>query len=134
MKEIKGYEDIPIGMKLGPLEIDMSEKAVKERCDLVQWKDQKSFEKQGIAPPGLTIVNHAKLKFICFPNMKSSIWAKSEHEFIRPFKIGGKVILQGKVTEKYIKRNRKYVICEYETRDEAGELLMRSCETGVYVE
>lgn len=134
MEDIKGYDDIPIGMQLGPLEIDMSEEAVRERCDLVQWEDRKSFQNSGIAPPGLTIVNHAKLKFICLPNMKSSIWAKSEHEFIKPFKVGGKVILQGKVTEKHIKRNRKYVICEYETRDEAGELLMRSLETGVYVE
>ncbi len=134
MEEIKGYEDIPIGMKLGPLEIDMGEEAVKQRVDLVQWKDRKSFEKSGIAPPGLTIANHARLKFLCLPNMKSSIWAKSEHEFIKPFKVGGKVILQGRVTDKYIRRNRKYVICEYETRDEKGELLMRSIETGVYVE
>ena len=134
MEDIKGYEDIPIGMILGPEEIDMSEGAVKQRLDLVQWKDRKSFEKIEIAPPGLTIVNHAKLKFKCLPANKASIWAKSEHEFIRPFKVGGKVILQGRVTEKYIKRDRRYLVCEYETRDEGGELLMRSRETGVYVE
>jgi len=134
MADIKGYDDIPIGMVLGPMEIDMGAKAVRERCDLVQWEDRESFADQGIAPPGLTIVNHAKLKFQCLPNMKSSIWAKSEHEFIKPFKVGGKVILEGKVTEKYMKRNRRYVVCEYETRDEAGELLMKSRETGVYVE
>jgi hypothetical protein len=134
MEDIKGYEDIPIGMKLGPMEIDMSEQAVRQRVDLVQWEDRESFEKLGIAQPGLTIVNHARLKFMCLPANKSSIWAKSEHEFIRPFKVGGKVILQGIVTEKYTKRNRKYLVCEYETRDEAGELLMKSRETGVYVE
>jgi hypothetical protein len=134
MKDIKGFEDIPIGMELGPEEIDMGEESVRERIDLVQWKDRKSFEDLGIAPPGLTIVNHAKVKFKYLPNMKSSIWAKSEHEFIKPFKIGGKVILRGRVTEKYIKRDRRYVICEYETRNEAGELLMKSRETGVYVE
>ena len=43
MEDIKGYEDIPIGMVLGPEEIDMSEGAVKQRLDLVQWKDRKSF-------------------------------------------------------------------------------------------
>lgn len=134
MEDIKGFEDIPIGMELGPEEIDMSEEAVRNRCDLVQWTDRKSFEELGIAPPGLTIVNHAKLKFKCLPANKSSIWAKSEHEFIRPFKVGGKVILRGKITEKYIKRERRYLVCEYETRDETGELLMRSRETGVYVE
>ena len=134
MDEIKGFDDIPIGMKLGPEEIDMSEEAVQQRVDLLQWKDRRSFESQGIAPPGLTIVNHAKLKFKCLPNNKSSIWAKSEHEFIKPFKVGGKVILQGRVVDKYIKRDRRYLVCEYETLDEAGELLMRSRETGVYVE
>ena len=134
MEDIKGFDDIPIGMVLGPLEIDMGKEAVKNRADLVQWEDRKFFEDRDIAPPGLTIVNHAKLKFMCLPNNKSSIWAKSEHEFIKPFKVGGKVILQGRVVDKYIKRDRRYLVCEYETRDEAGELLMRSRETGVYVE
>jgi hypothetical protein len=66
--------------------------------------------------------------------MKASIWAKSEHEFIKPIKIGSKVTIRGKIIEKFEKRGRNYVISEYETVDENGEVLLRSWETGLYVE
>ena len=36
--------------------------------------------------------------------------------------------------EKYTRRGRNYVVTEYETTDESGEVLMRGRETGFYVE
>jgi len=134
MNEIKGYEDIPIGMEMGPLELTMDDTFFDERMVSIQWLNNAPLKSQELMPPGITIVNHAKMKFMALPNMKASIWAKSEHEFIKPIKYGSKVTIRGKVIEKFEKRGRNYVISEYETVDENGDLLLRSWETGLYVE
>jgi hypothetical protein len=49
-------------------------------------------------------------------------------------KVGSRVYIRGKVIEKYVKRDRNYVVANYETVDEDGEVLMKSHETSVYVE
>ena len=134
MSDIRGYEDIPIGMEMGPLEITVDDAYLDQRMVNIQWENKAPLEAQGLVPPGITIVNHARMKFMALPNMKASIWAKSEHEFIKPIKIGSKVTIRGKVIEKFEKRGRNYVISEYETVDENGEVLLRSWETGLYVE
>ncbi len=129
-----GWEALPIGMEMGPLEIVLDNNKVKERAELVQWETQEQLEKLGFTPPGITIRYHAEMKFAALPDLRASIWAKSEHEFLKPMKVGSKVYIRGKVIEKYVKRDRNYVVANYETVDEDGEVLIRSRETSVYVE
>jgi len=134
MSEKSGFEAIPIGLEMGPLEMTLDEDSVNERAGLVQWDDRELMDKFGITPPGMTIVQHARMKFMALPELRVSIWAKSEHEFLKPMKVGGKIFIRGKVVDKYVRRGRNYVVSEYETVDEPGEVLLRSRETGVYVE
>ena len=134
MSEKSGFEAIPIGMEMGPLEMTLDEETVNQRIGLVQWEGKELVDKLGITPPGISISQHARMKFAALPEMRASIWAKSEHEFLKPMKVGSRIIIRGKVVEKYAKRGRNYVVSEYETVDEAGEVLLRSRETGVYVE
>jgi hypothetical protein len=134
MTEKSGWESLPIGLEMGPLEVVVDSNMVKNRAELVQWETQEQLEKLGLTPPGFTIRYHAEMKFAALPDLRASIWAKSEHEFCRPMKIGSKVYIRGKVIEKYVKRGRNYVVADYETVDEDGEVLMKSHETSVYVE
>jgi hypothetical protein len=134
MTEESGWEALPIGLEMGPLEIVLDSNMIKERAELVQWETQEQLEKLGFAPPGTTIRYHAQMKFTALPDLHASIWAKSEHEFLKPMKVGSKVYIRGKVIEKYVKRDRHYVVADYETVDEDGEVLMKSHETSVYVE
>jgi len=127
------YEAIPIGMDLGTFEMTLEEEEVKSRIELIQWQARDPVEK-GFVPPGITISQHARMKFAALPDMKASIWAKSEHEFLKPMKFGSKIFIHGRVVHKYVKRGRNYTVTELETVDEAGEVLMRSRETGIYVE
>ena len=129
-----GFDDLPIGFEMGPVELTLDDAVVNERMDIVQWAARDMVEKQRIAPPGISIVEHPRMKFNALPHYKAGIWAKSEHEFIRPMKVGMKIIIRGKVIEKYSKRGHDYVVTAYETVDENGEVLMRSRETGLYVE
>jgi acyl dehydratase len=120
-------------MELGPFELTLDDETVKTRTELVQW-DTKEPADKGFAPPGFTISQHARMKFEALPEMKVSIWAKSEQEFLKPMKLGSKIFIRGTVTDKYVKRGRNYMVTELETVDEAGEVLLRSRETAVYVE
>ena len=129
-----GWEALPIGLEMGPLEIVLDNNTVKKRVELVQWETQQQLEKLGFTPPGITIGYHAQMKFAALPGLRASIWAKSEHEFRKPMKVGSRVHIRGKIIEKYVKRDRNYVVADYETVDEYGEVLMKSRETTVYVE
>lgn len=127
------FESMVIGMDMGTSEIDLSEKAVKERALKMQWPLE-LIKVTGLAPPVMTLSYHTHMKFANFPNLKAAIWAKSEHEFFKPLKVGGKAFVRGKVADKYIKRDRQYVVTEFETFDDTGEVCMRSRETGINVE
>jgi hypothetical protein len=129
----ENYEAIPIGMDLGTLEMTLDEETVRDRMKLIQW-EARGPEEKGFVPPGITISQHARMKFAALPKMKVSIWAKSEQEFLKPMKLGSKIFISGRVVDKYIKRGRNYMVTDLETVDEAGEVLMRSRETAIYVE
>lgn len=134
MEKNSTFDSIMIGSEVGPIEIDLDELTVKERTEQIQWETKEGLEELGAAPPGITISEHARMNFRGGAKLKAAIWARSEHEFIKPFKVGGKISIRGKVVDKYVKRGRNYVVSEYETVDENGELLMRSRETGVIIE
>jgi acyl dehydratase len=134
MGEKSLFESIPIGLDLGTVEVKLDKKAVQDRVNLVQWQARDVVDKLGFAPPSATIEIHPKMKFDKFPSLKAAIWAKSEHEFIKPMKVGSKVFVRGKVTDKYTKRGREYVVTEFEAVDEHGEVLLISRETGINVE
>ena len=102
------FEDIPIGMELKSMEIVLEENVIESGIALVQWENGEAMKKVGTLPPGLTISNHARMQFNTFPDLKAGIWAKSEHEFIKPMKPGTKVVIRGKVVDKYQKRGKNY--------------------------
>jgi len=134
MDEHSIFGSITIGTEMGPVEICLDEKTVKARTEQVQWETKEGLAELNAAPPGITINEHARMNFREVAKLKAAIWAKSEHEFIRPFKIGAKVYIRGKVVDKYIKNGRYYLVSEYETRDANGHLLMKSRETGLIIE
>jgi hypothetical protein len=128
------FAAIPIGFDLGSWEVILDEKTVKDRAALTQWQAMDVIEKLRTAPPGQTVELHPKMQFAKFTSLLAAIWAKSEHEFFKPLKMGARIIIRGRVVDKYEKRGRYYRVSEFETVDEAGEVLMRSRETGIHVE
>lgn len=134
MSEKSDFEAIPVGLDLGILAMTLSEDNVNRRVELVQWQSRELIDKLHVAPPGISIVQHARMKFAKLPDLQAAIWAKSEHEFIKPMKIGSKIFIRGKIVDKYVKRGRNYVVSEFETVDEAGDVLLKSRETSVHVE
>ena len=134
MSEKLDFEAIPIGMDLGTIEMTLDENTVNDRLKLVQWESRELVDKLRVAPPGMGIVQHPMMKYMKFPDLRASIWAKSEHEFLKPMKVGSKIFIHGKIVDKYVKQGRNYVVFEFETVDEAGEMLLRSRETSIHID
>lgn len=128
------FESIPIGFDLGEWELILDEETVNNHLNRMQWQNREVMDKLGFAPPGISINLHPQMQFAKFTNLKSAIWAKSEHEFLKPFKMGSKIKIRGKIVDKFIKRGKFYKVAEFETLDEKGEVIMRSRETGINVE
>lgn len=128
------FESFQIGLDLGTWEITLDQEMLKERVRIIQWQDLELLDRFGFAPPGTTIELHPRMKFAKFPSLKAAIWAKSEHEFFKPMMVGSKVFVHGKVVDRYMKRDKIYLVTEFETTDEKGEVLMISRETAVCLE
>jgi acyl dehydratase len=134
MTKKSNFDAIPIGLEMGPLEIMLDEEFIRARINIVQWEEDILIVQGKIVPPGLTISQHAGMKFKAVPELQASIWAKSEHEFLKPMRVGDKITIRGRIVDKYVKRERNYIVAEYETLDESGDVLMKSRETAVHVE
>ncbi len=134
MSDKSDFEAIPIGLDLGTMEMTLDENTVNDRVGLVQWEAGELVDKFHIAPPVTSIEQHPRMRFAKFPDLRAAIWAKSEHEFLKPMKIGSKIFIRGKIVDKYVKRSKNYVVSEFEAVDEGGEVLLRSRETGIHVE
>lgn len=56
----------------------------------------------------------------------AGLHAKIQCEFVTPIRIGMRVRAYGKLTEKYERRGRHYIVTQFETRDEDnGQVLVR---------
>jgi len=134
MSEDLNFEAIPMGLDLGTMEMTLDENTINDEIGLVQGEARELLNKLRIAPPGISIDQHPRMRFAKFPDLHAAIWAKSEHEFLKPMKIGSKIFIHGRIVDKYVKRGRNYVVTEFETTDESGEVLLRSRETGIHIE
>lgn len=60
------------------------------------------------------------------------VHAKQALVFHRPVHVGDVLLSQGKVTGKYVKKGRNYVVSQTETRDARGRLVATGVTTGIW--
>jgi acyl dehydratase len=78
-----------------------------------------------IAPPTL-LGNQALLMRHSRYLVNAGLHAKMQFEFLEPLRAGMRVRSYGKVIDKYERRERHYMVTEFETRDEeTGAVLVR---------
>ena len=134
MSENLDFKELPIGADLGTREIFIDKETVDNYAKIMQWDARELIDKLGIVPPGMTFSKQVGSGFEKVPGQYVAIWAKSEHEFFKPLKIGSKIFIHGKIVDKYVKRGKNYQVSEFETLDESGNVLLKSRETGIRIE
>ncbi len=133
MKEKYSFDEIEIGMEMGPLELDVSPEAIEEHRNWTRWEVEVD-DNPANALPGIFLINHVRLLTATLGGAGSRIWAKSRHEFFNPIRVGSQLVKRGRIVDKYLKRGKQYLIYEIETRDQDGTLIMRSRETSFFGE
>jgi hypothetical protein len=87
-------------------------------------EDDHPWLAEGVAPPTLMAnqalhLRHSKYIVHAGPH------ARMEFQFVEPIRVGTRVRTRGKVIDKYERRGKPYMVTEYVTEDETGQVLVR---------
>jgi 3-hydroxybutyryl-CoA dehydratase len=124
------FDDIVIGQELGPTEIPVNEKIVRDYCD--EFKDHNPIYLSGspfggpVVPPLFQATLHDLGLLGTKWDPHATVPSKTEHELINPARIGKRLSATGKIIDKYIKRGREYVVVQSVIVDE-DSLEIRRC-------
>jgi len=134
------YTRLHVDQELGPWEIVFTEKDVRDYAASIDdenaWYLERSPLGQPVAHPAMTtafyvsLCQEAWLKVL--GNAAQSLVAihtKAEHHYANPVPIGKRLTVRGKVADKYIRRDRYYVMVELWTVDEDGQDIVHSRDT-----
>lgn len=134
------YTGLEVGQELGPLETVFTEKDVGEYAASIDdenaWYLDRSLLRPPVAHPGMTTGFYFMLCYEAWFKVLGDaaqslvgIHAKAEHHYANPIPIGKRLTVRGKVAEKYIRRDRYYVVVELWTVDEEGRDIVHSRDT-----
>ncbi len=125
------FDDIQIGDKLGPVRHHVTADMIREYA--LASGDKHLWHTDG-APPFEAPVAHPAMATIFSTRLmgrsgidrpSGGIHAKHEYEFLGAVRAGQTLTTTGQVVEKYIRRERKYVVCDSLTVDEGGRPVAR---------
>lgn len=124
MSTLIPFDSIVVGIELGPVETDVSDKAMRAYCE--DWEDPNPWYTEAspfggpIAPPafmaGLTGFQLLSTKF----NTRATVGVKTAHENLAAVSVGQTMTTKGRITDKYVKRGLEYVVVESTSYDEQG--------------
>jgi len=125
----KTLDQIEVGDTLGPYEYVVTPELVQKMTGAVEepnpWYLKSSPFGGPIAPPTITGNDYAEVFFASYER-GATVHTKAEHEFLNPIRIGKRLIVRGKILEKYERKGRDYVVIESVTTDEDGIEIARS--------
>ena len=134
MRKPFNYDTIHIGEVLGVREVRITDEMIRTCAQAIEsshpWYFEDSPYGGRIAPP--TIFDNDTLRMLDEQYERfGSIHAKQAWEFFYPARLGKKVMLTVRVVDKYVRRNRPYLVMELVAVDEDGLTLCRSTHTSL---
>ena len=131
------WQNLTVGEEFGPLDIVISEQAVKSYMyaidDYHPWYSQGSPLGGRIAPTTLLTRPLLDLVYLEYDaTLLRAVHVREELELFGPAKVGQRVTLRGRVTDKFVKRGEPYVVFAGEATDEAGKTLIRVKATEMF--
>lgn len=134
MKKKFTYETVRVGEELGRKEILITDEMIRVCADAIESPHRWYFEDSPfggrIAPP--TIFDNDTLRMLDENYERfGSIHAKQAWEFTNPARLGKKVTVTVRLIEKYIKRDRPWIVMELLAVDEDGLEVCRGRHTSL---
>jgi hypothetical protein len=134
MRKPFNYDMIQIGEVLGEQEVLLTDAMIRTCAQAIEsshpWYFEDSPYGGRLAPP--TIFDNDTLRMLDEQYERfGNIHAKQAWEFFSPARLGTQVRLTVRVIDKYIRRNRPYLVMELVAVDEDGLTLCRSTHTSL---
>jgi 3-hydroxybutyryl-CoA dehydratase len=128
------YEAIQIGEVLGRRDVTITQAMIDTCAEAIEsdhpWYCGDSPYGVPVAPP--TIFDNDSLRMLDEQYDRfGSIHARQSWEFHRPARLGERVALRVSIVDKYVRRERPYLVMEMTAVNEADELLCRSLHTSL---
>jgi 3-hydroxybutyryl-CoA dehydratase len=125
-RKMMRYDKMELGEEFPPMEFSISEDRVRDYQRVFEDKHEWLKEGDPRVPPFVSSMDVIAPIFMKYAIAPGTIHAKQEIEMIRPVQPGKKLTAKSRVADKYIKRERKYVVFETITEDEDGNQINRN--------
>lgn len=127
------FEDIKIGQSLGEMEWRITDDLIDLQCQLDQDFDPIFFPQgdgtKRVAPPQITY-RPPRWLFSRAYNVRG-LFVRWESETFRAIKPDTTITVSGSIVDKFVKKEREFVVYQAEGRDAAGNLIFRTKRTHV---
>lgn len=127
------FDEITVGQSLGEMEWEVTNDMIDLQCRLDEDFDRlfclPSADGARVAPPQITY-RPPRWLFSRAYNVRG-LFVRWEMEMFALIKTNSKIKVSGSVSEKFIKKDREFVVYQAEGRDADGQLLFRTKRTHV---
>jgi 3-hydroxybutyryl-CoA dehydratase len=139
-KEYYLWSDLDIGQRFPPVEYKVKEETIKKYSKAVQEENKiylntETARNYGfdslVAPPTMAAI-YVIEAFKGVPAPPGGVHAKQQFEFIMPAKAGDILQTSVEIVDKYVKRNKKYVVMSSETKNQDNNLIVKSIMTRIW--
>lgn len=133
------FESVRVGQELGPVEYPLRKQTAQEFADAVDdhchWYTCGSPFGPAIAPPTFVCGDYVRLIESTYDSAGHGwLHAKQESQFRNPAVVGTIIRVKGRITDKYIRRGRKYIVLDYVCASKEGLEVSRHRSTLVALE
>jgi acyl dehydratase len=142
-EKILSYDEIDVGREFDPPPYTLTAEAVEKYIQAVEddnpiYRDEKAAREAGlpgiVAPP-TTAAIYTRTSPILQKEGKmppGSIHARQEYQFLAPVQPGDTLTTKARVAEKFIRKERKWMVIESTTYNQRGEPVVFSRMTGIW--
>lgn len=127
------YDVLYVGRRLKSFSYQVNSEKVKEYVNAIgeEWS---YYHENQIAPPTMAAIYTLLANRTEGPLPPGSIHVSQEFEFLRPARFGDTLVTTATVTEKYLHKDRKYVVLTAETLNVQEEVVVKAKTVGIWGE
>ena len=114
------FTDLVVGEEYGPLEYELTADALE-------------LYRTAVGDPGATFATIASKDYVTLLRTRYTtgdvVNAHHESRYHRPPAVGSRIQVRGRLADRYVRRERQFIVIETVSRNEAGEVLVESRTT-----
>ncbi|MFA7468814.1 MAG: MaoC family dehydratase N-terminal domain-containing protein [Desulfotomaculaceae bacterium] len=127
------YDQLYVGRRLKSFTYQVDPEKVREYVNAI-GEDWGYYHENQIAPPTMAAIYTLLANRTEGPLPPGSIQVSQEFEFLRPTRFGDTLVTIATVSEKYLRKDRKYVELTAETLNGKKEVVVKAKTVGIWGE